>query len=183
MLERLLKILGFDLPSRRIIVNLAPADTKKEGASFDLAIAIGVLKSLNIVVNENLDEYIFIGELSLDGKINRVTGVLAMCIEAKRLGKNKIIVPFENRFEASIVKDVEIYPVNSLKELVDFLNGINKIERFISDNKIESKRNFDIDFSDVKGQENVKRAFEIIAAGGHNCLLIGSPRFWKNYAF
>lgn len=174
---------NFDLPSRRIIINMAPADSKKEGSYFDVAIAIGILKSLGKITLENLDEYIFIGELSLDGKINRVSGVLAMCIEAKKFGKTKVIVPFENRFEAGVVEGIEVYPINDLKELVGFLNGITKIEKFISENKNDECLEFDIDFSDVKGQENVKRALEIIAAGGHNCLLIGSPRIWKNNAF
>lgn len=170
------------MPNKKIVVNLAPANTKKEGATFDLAIAVGLLKNSNCIQIDNLEDYIFIGELSLDGKINKVKGVLAMCIAAKSFGKNKIIVPYDNRFEAGVVNGVEVLPVKTLKEVVDLLNNKIKIEPFVSDvSNIKVSHISQLDFSDVRGQERVKRALEIVAAGAHNCILIGSPRFWKNY--
>ncbi len=183
--------MGYELPSRKIVVNLAPANTKKEGAAYDLPIAIGILKCLGRIFNSKISEYIFIGELSLDGTINKVNGVLPMCIEAKRIGIKKIFVPYENRREAGVVDDVEIYPVRTLREVVECLNDGHKFEskredrisQFISDvYNIDPQEDFDMDFSEVRGQENVKRALEIAAAGGHNCLLIGSPRFGENNA-
>ncbi len=172
------------LPNKKIVVNLAPAHTKKEGAIFDLAIAIGILKNANVIQSQSLEEYIFIGELSLDGSINKVKGILVMCMAAKAFGKTKILVPYENRFEAGVVKDIEIIPVKNLKEAVDLLNNKIKIEPFVSElNNLKSTKDSKIDFSDVRGQENVKRALEIVAAGSHNCLLIGSPRFRKDDAF
>ena len=166
----------FEFLSRKIVVNLAPASTRKEGSIFDLPIAVGILIASNIISNISLEDTIFMGELSLDGSIEPIKGILPICIEAKRLGIKKIILPKANSKEASIITDIEIIPVSSLSEVISYLNGQISISKeknidFISN--INSS--YDFDFSEVKGQENVKRALEISAAGGHNCLLIGSP--------
>ena len=168
---------GYELQSRRIVVNLAPANTKKEGSFFDLPIAIGVLICMGEIQNLDLENTVFIGELSLDGKINSVNGVLPMCIEAKKLGIKKVIIPNENAKEAAIINGIEVVGVERLQDVVFYLNKqleilpskMNIEEIFTSENK------YNLDFSEVKGQENIKRALEIAAAGSHNCLLIGSP--------
>ena len=157
---------GYELQSRKIIVNLAPADTKKEGSAFDLPIAIGILLCTG-VIGQISEDIAFIGELSLDGKINKVNGILPMCIEAKKLGIKQVILPKENAQEAAVVDELDIYGANTLGEVVDFLNGNSKIEKSNVDIeklfKTNNKSMFD--FNEVKVQENIKRALEIAAAG------------------
>ena len=182
-----IKNLKYQFPSKKILINLAPANLRKGGSKFDLPIAVGILLSMGIIspaIQNKLFNTIFIGEISLSGKINKVNGVLPMCIEARSLGIKRVILPAANSHEAAVVKDLEIIPVKTLKEVVEYLNGVHKIEplQVNVQDIFESSLNSKIDFSEVKGQENVKRALEISAAGGHNCLLIGSPGSRKNNA-
>ncbi|GAA0099920.1 YifB family Mg chelatase-like AAA ATPase [Paraclostridium bifermentans] len=165
---------GYKFPNSRIVVNLSPADMKKEGAYFDLPISIGILRNFINESDEYLNESLFIGELSLDGKLRKVKGILSLVINAKNKGIKRVFLPKENEREALFVKEIEIIPVETLKECIGFINK----EIVIKKEKIkfiQSKENYDEDFSDIKGNYFVKRGAEIAAAGNHNFLMIGPP--------
>lgn len=159
-----IKNTGYEFPSRRIVVNLAPATTKKEGSLFDLPIAIGILIDIGQIKQQNLEHTAIIGELSLDGKLNKVKGVLPITIEAKKLGIKRIILPKANVKEASVIKDIQVIGINDLAQVVRYLNGIEEIKPEERDIQESGQTDYEMDFSEVKGQENVKRALEIAAA-------------------
>lgn len=177
-----IKNCGIELLSRRYVINLSPANIRKSGAILDLAISVGILYSMGIIRPQNLDDTIFIGELSLNGNLSRVDGVLPICIEAQKQRIKRIILPRENAGEASIVEGMEVIGINTLNEAIDYLNGKKEIknEEVNIESIFESLAKTQIDYSDVKGHETSKRALEIAAAGGHNCLMFRKSWFWKN---
>ena len=153
---------GYEFPSRRIVINLAPATIKKVGTAFDLPIAIAILLATQNISEFDFENVAFVGELSLDGNIHSITGILPMCIEAKKLGIKEIIVPKENAKEASIVNGINVIPVSSLTQVVAYLNKLIKIDpkKFNSYEILNSSQVYNLDFSEVKGQKNIKRAIE-----------------------
>ncbi|NLL15338.1 MAG: YifB family Mg chelatase-like AAA ATPase [Fibrobacter sp.] len=172
-----IKNCGFEFPNRKVTINMAPADMKKEGSGYDLPIAIGLLMASEQVKNIPLEAYIVLGELSLDGTVKPVKGVLAMAIKAREMGIKKMVVPSENAMEASVAEGVKIYPVHTLSEALEFFTGDSNIEPFTTDlsGLFNQARHYAIDFKDVKGQDHIKRALLVAAAGSHNILMVGPP--------
>lgn len=173
----------YKFPRKQVIINMAPADIRKEGAAYDLPLAIGILAADEQIATDKLPEYMLMGELSLDGSILPIKGALPIAIKAREMGFKGLIVPEANVREAAVVNNLDVYGVKHIAEVIDFFDGKTTLTPTVIDTRAEfykSYDNIDLDFCDVKGQENVKRAFEVAAAGGHNIILIGPPGAGKS---
>ena len=169
---------GYKIPGKKITINMAPADLRKEGSAYDLTLALGILTASGQIKSENLEKYIIMGELSLDGSLQPIKGALPIAIKAKEEGFTGFILPNDNAKEAAIVSDLKVFGVENIKEVIEFFDVGKPLEQTIIDTRAEFYKNLDFpefDFSDVKGQESIKRCMEIAAAGGHNIILIGPP--------
>ncbi len=179
-IESTMKSLGYQMPRTKVVVNMAPADIKKSGTAFDLPIAIGILAASQLILNaEAISKYVIMGELSLDGEVRSIKGALPIAIQARKEEFKGLIVPKANERESAIVNNLNVFGVENIKEVIDFFEndeqGLQAVTVNTRDEFYYSQYDYEIDFADVKGQENIKRALEIAAAGGHNAILIGPP--------
>ncbi|HEY5510603.1 MAG TPA: magnesium chelatase domain-containing protein [Prolixibacteraceae bacterium] len=177
-IDAALRYHGYKLPGKKTVINMAPADIHKEGSAYDLPIAMGILSASEQIKAPGIERYVMMGELSLDGGLQPVKGILPIAIRAREEGFEGLIIPIQNSREAAVVDKIKVFGVENIREVIDFFNKSKPLKQIVIDTREEFssfQNRFDVDFNEVKGQENVKRALEIAASGGHNLLMIGSP--------
>ena len=178
-----LQVSGYKMPTSNIVINMAPADIRKEGSAYDLPLAVGMLAASETISDEKLSRFLIMGELSLDGSIQPMKGALPIAIKAREESFEGLIVPAQNAREAAVVNNLNVYGVTHIKEVIEFFSGKRELTPTVVDTRTEfynQQEIYEADFADVKGQENVKRALEVASAGGHNAIMIGAPGSGKS---